>query len=225
MIETDHRTRFAAERRERMRVRLMQSALQLMATHGPMQTSIDDVINHAEVSRGTFYKYFDAPSDLVMAVAMQVSNEMLHVLDPLVLKFDHPAERLAAGIRLMLRLVRSYPVLGGFVTRLGWPHLNHEDHMFYTYVVRDIKLGIRTEHFERMHLDVATNMTAGAVIGAIHTMTTGSAPHNFPEQTAMRILRGLGMSPVEAQRVTSIKLLAPKLPSSSIILSAAESLI
>ena len=44
-----------------MRRRLFGSALQLVAKQGPAATSIDQVIQAAEVSRGTFYKYFDTP--------------------------------------------------------------------------------------------------------------------------------------------------------------------
>ncbi len=207
-----------------MRTRLMTSALQLMAANGPAQTSIDDVINHAEVSRGTFYKYYETTSDLVVALATKVSNEMLRALDPLVLQFDDPAERLAAGIRLMLRFVRSYPVLGSFVVRLGWPAINHNEHMFYTYVVRDIKLGIRTGSFDRMNLDVATNIMAGSLIGAIHTVSTTPAPSNYPEQMAVGVLRGLGVSHQETQRIIAIKLPSPKLGSDSIFLTVTESL-
>jgi TetR/AcrR family transcriptional regulator, ethionamide resistance regulator len=225
MIESDHRQRFAAERRQRMRIRLMKSALQLMAANGPANTSIDDVIGHAEVSRGTFYKYFDTPADLVVAVAKEVSNEMLRALDPLVLTFSEPTERLSAGIRLMLRFVRSYPVLGSFITRIGWPHVDHREHLFYTYVVRDIKLGIRSGGFERMHLDVAINIMAGSLIGAIHNVSTSAdAPNNYPDQMALGVLKALGVDKEEARRIVAIKLPSPKLGSESIFLTVSESL-
>jgi TetR/AcrR family transcriptional regulator, ethionamide resistance regulator len=226
MIESDHRQRFAAERRHRMRVRLMKSALQLMATQGPSNTSIDDVIGHAGVSRGTFYKYFDTPTDLVIAVAKEVSNEMLRALDPLVLTFDNPAERLSAGIRLVLRFVRRYPVLGSFIVRLGWPHLNQSEHLFYTYAVRDIKLGMRLGSFERMHLDVAINIMAGSLIGAIHSVSmSADAPNNYPDQMALGVLKALGVDREEARRIVGVKLPSPKLGSESIFLTVTESLL
>jgi TetR/AcrR family transcriptional regulator, ethionamide resistance regulator len=226
MIASDHRQRFAAERRQRMRARLMKSALQLMATQGPFNTSIDDVIGHAEVSRGTFYKYFDAPSDLVLAVAKEVSNEVLRTIDPLVLTFDNPAERLSAGIRLMLRLVRSYPVLGGFIVRIGWPHVDHSEHLYHTYVARDIKLGMRSGKFERMHLDLALNIVAGSLVGAINSVSTSAdAPNNYPDQMALCVLKALGVEREEARRIVGIKLPSPKLGSESIFLTVTESLL
>ena len=70
----DHRQRVAAERRERMRSRLLASAMKLIAEKGPAATSIDDVISAAEVSRGTFYKYFPSPDALVLS--------LIHISEP-----------------------------------------------------------------------------------------------------------------------------------------------
>ncbi len=50
----NHRQRVGAERRERMRGRLLNSALRLVASKGHATMSVDDVIREAEVSRGTF---------------------------------------------------------------------------------------------------------------------------------------------------------------------------
>lgn len=51
MENQDHRTRVAAQRRERMRSRLLSSTLELIAAQGPSSTSIDDVIAAAGVGR------------------------------------------------------------------------------------------------------------------------------------------------------------------------------
>ena len=52
MEKQDHRTRVAAERRERMRRRLFGSALQLVAKQGPAATSVDQVIQAAVGGQG-----------------------------------------------------------------------------------------------------------------------------------------------------------------------------
>src|SRR4030095_10645030 len=82
MDSQDHRPRVAAERRERMRSRLLSSALQLVAAQGPSSTSIDDVIAAAEVSRGTFYKYFPSPEALVQELAFEVAKDLVYMADP-----------------------------------------------------------------------------------------------------------------------------------------------
>src|SRR6185369_14516799 len=101
MAIQDHRPRVAAERRERMRSRLLSSALQLIAEQGPAATSIDDVIAAAEVSRGTFYKYFPSPEALVQELALEVAKDLVYLADPVVQEREDPAERVACGIRLV----------------------------------------------------------------------------------------------------------------------------
>ena len=117
----DHRPKVASLRRERMRLRLIEGALTLVAQKGVSATSIDDVISAAQVSRGTFYKYFESPTSLVQTVAQEIANEVMKLIDPIVLKHDNPAVRVATGVRLALRLARQNPVIGAFLLRLGWP--------------------------------------------------------------------------------------------------------
>jgi TetR/AcrR family transcriptional regulator, ethionamide resistance regulator len=195
-----------------------------MAVHGPAGTSIDDVIAQAQVSRGSFYKYFETPGDLVIELAQEVSNEMLKLVDPHVLQFTDPAERIGAGIRLMLRVVRAHPVLGGFIVRLGWPNVDHSHHLFYSYVARDLRLGMRVGQFERTHLDVALNLIAGSLIGAVHTITSTSVPNNYPDQMAVCVLKGLGVKSKEVQRIVALKLASPRLAGDSIFSTVTESL-
>ena len=95
MQTNDHRHRVAAERRERMRARLLASAMRLVAEKGPAATSIDDVISAAEVSRGTFYKYFPSPDALVRELAIEIANELIGMAEPVVRSYDDPAERVS----------------------------------------------------------------------------------------------------------------------------------
>ena len=127
MENQDHRPRVAAERRERMRARLLGSALQLVAAKGPAATSIDDIIAAAEVSRGTFYKYFPSPDALVRELAFEVAKDLVCLADPLVRERSDPAERVACGIRLVARLALHHPAAAGFLVQLGWPDTQGEN--------------------------------------------------------------------------------------------------
>src|SRR6516164_4551776 len=97
----NHRTRVGAERREKMRARLLESALLVFASQGVDATVVDEVISTAGVSRGTFYNYFRTNEELFSAVAAEVSNEILRIVDPLLLPLTDPAARIAVGIRLV----------------------------------------------------------------------------------------------------------------------------
>ncbi len=216
MSTADHRPRVAAERRERMRARLLESALLLAAAKGPEAVSIDDVIAAAEVSRGSFYKYFETPGSLMQELATEVSRGVIETMHPLVDPLPDAAERVAAGMRMALRLVRTHPVLGAFMVRAGWPAMERT-HLFFTVVGADLDKGMRLGRFTRMHADVALNLLAGSMVGAMHSMARGRVPRDFAEQTTASVLRALGLPAGEALELATRPLAAPAIEPGSLV--------
>lgn len=196
----DHRQRVAAERRERMRARLLASAMQLVAQKGPSATSIDDVISAADVSRGTFYKYFPSPEALVRELAVEIANELIRMAEPIVLTQDDPAERVSCGIRLVSRLAIDHPLAATFLVRLGWPDARGPN-ILLDFVKRDLVEGIRRGRFTRMPIGLALNIVAGAVLGASHCMLEPGCESDFAEQSAAAALRALGVDAAEARHI------------------------
>ena len=73
----DHRVRVAREKRERMKARILQSVLSVCSgveASGP--AVIDDVIRHAEVARGTFYKYYNSLDEAIAELGSVLADEM-----------------------------------------------------------------------------------------------------------------------------------------------------
>lgn len=190
---TDHRPRVAAERRERMRARLLSSALQLVAERGPAATSIDDVIAAAAVSRGTFYKYYPSPQALVQELAGKVAQDLVDLADPVVRQRDDPAERVACGIRLVARLALHHPAAAAFLVQLGWPDTQGPN-VLLDFLRRDLAEGMKRGRFRTMPMPLALNMVCGASIGAIHCMLKGAREAEFAEMTAEAALRALGVA-------------------------------
>lgn len=216
MLTADHRTRVAAERRERMRARLLESALVLAAAKGPEAVSIDDVIGAAVVSRGSFYKYFDSPASLMQELAAEVSHGVIETMHPLVDPLPDMAARVAAGMRMALRLVHDHPVLGAFMVRAGWPAMERT-HLFFTAVGASLDRGIRQGRFARMHADVALNLLAGSMVGAMHSMTRAKVPRDFAEQTTAAVLRALGLPEAEALDLATRPLASPPIEPGSLV--------
>lgn len=214
METSDHRPRVAAQRRERMRSRLLSSTLQLVAAQGASLTSIDDVIAAAGVSRGTFYKYFQSPQDLVQELATKMARDLVCLADPVVRERDDPAERIACGIRLVCRLALHDPVAAGFLVQLGWPDTQGPN-LLLDFVRRDIDEGIRRGRFRSMPMSLALNMVSGAAIGAIHCMLKPDCDPNFAELTAAAVLRSLGVANQVSESVANKPLgRVPPLPDS-----------
>jgi AcrR family transcriptional regulator len=205
----DHRHRFAAVRRERMRARLLNSALELVALHGMAAATIDNIVARAKVSRGTFYHYFDTPDAVIQALAFQLSNDLLRLAEQLVVEHADPAERLSAGVRMLMRFCSARPVIGGFVSRLGWPNVDRT-FLLFEYVQRDVQTGLQAGRFKDMPIPIALNFIAGTVIGGIASMIEArEAGESFPEHAAAVVLRALGIKPKEIERIVSMHLSAP----------------
>lgn len=187
----DHRQRVAAERRERMRSRLLNSALRLVAAKGVSATSIDDVISAADVSRGTFYKYFASPDALIRELAVEVADMLIRIAEPVVRNHDDPAELVARGIRLISRLAIHQPALAGFLVRYGWP--GEQGPNMLEFVRRDLEEGFRRERFSRMPVALALNIVTGATLGATERMLASNCVEDFSEQAAAAALRALGV--------------------------------
>jgi AcrR family transcriptional regulator len=94
-----------------MRARLLDSALALVAKRGVAAASIDDIISAARVSRGTFYKYFDAPDTLLRELALELTNDILRAVHPWS-SSDDPAARIAHGMRVIASLAYNHPAVG-----------------------------------------------------------------------------------------------------------------
>jgi TetR/AcrR family transcriptional regulator, ethionamide resistance regulator len=200
----DHRKRVAAERREKMRARLLESALQIIAADGLAALSIDRLIAHAEVSRGTFYKYYDAPQALVRELALDISNELIAHADPLVQQIADPAARISFGLRSLMHTCRAHPVLGHFLIHLGW-HDIHQQHLVFDYVKRDIEQGFQQGRFKGMGTDLALCLVGVSAIAGLQVMMgqTGTAA-DVPEDTAAAILRALGTPAQEAHAIARL---------------------
>jgi TetR/AcrR family transcriptional regulator, ethionamide resistance regulator len=201
----DHRPRVAAARRARMRARLLDSALALVAERGVAATSIDAVIAAARVSRGTFYKYFAAPDTLLRELALELTNDILRAVHPLVLKHDDPAARIATGMRVVVRLAYSRPAVGSFFLRLGWPDIDRR-HVLFDFVQRDLAVGIRRGRFTAMPILLALNIVAGTALGAIHAVLCKVSARDIAEQAAASALRALGIEAEQAARLVALPL-------------------
>jgi AcrR family transcriptional regulator len=195
--------------------------MRLVAEKGPAATSIDDVIAAAEVSRGTFYKYFPSPDALVRELAIEIANELIVMAEPVVLSYDDPAERVSSGMRLVARLAIDHPLAATFLVRLGWPDARGPS-MLLDFVKRDLSEGIRQGRFTRMPIALALNIVTGAVLGATHCMLEPECASDFAEQSAAAALRGLGLDAKSAERIACSPLKPVEILSQGLLIETLE---
>jgi AcrR family transcriptional regulator len=215
----DHRKRVAADRREKMRARLIESAMLVFARRGAEGSVIDEVISVAEVSRGTFYHYFRTNEELLAAVAAEVGNQLLQIVDPVIRELPDPAARVACGIRLALMVARTHPCLAGFMARVGPPALGAQS-LATVYLPRDIEAGIAGGRFALMPPRLAFDLITGPVLAAFHTLQTEAMPEDYPQQMAQAVLQALGVPKAAAAKAAALPLPPLDLPQDALLVRA-----
>lgn len=171
-------------------MRLLESALVVCAQKAPEAPLIGDVIQHAGVSRGSFYNYFKTYEELLEAVAVQVGNDLVRIVDPAVCRHADPIVRLALALRLLLHSMQRAPVLAAFIARLGWS----DDHRLPEGIqsaTRDILEGMRTGVLTVTSFRVALDVFLGTFFGAANTLVRERVPHSYAEEISACILRAL----------------------------------
>ena len=102
-----------------MRVHLMQSAISVCSGRKPTgATVIEDVVRHADVSRGTFYEYSDSLDEAVSQVASAVGEEMVAGIGSVYDVLEEPVSRTATGFQMFLARALIDPDRGAFITYL-----------------------------------------------------------------------------------------------------------
>lgn len=80
---------YSAEHKQQSRNKILNSAMQLFTQHGFEKTSIDEIMQHANMTRGAFYAHFSSKSDLYQkAIISGALNSIL--LNEKPAKFSQP---------------------------------------------------------------------------------------------------------------------------------------
>jgi AcrR family transcriptional regulator len=204
----DHRVRVGAQRREKTRLRLLESALRVFNEKGPDLAVIDDFIAAAGVSRGTFYNHFKTTNELLLALATAMSDEVLQIVDPLVLHQDDPIRRFASGSRLYMQMAVRYPLWGAFITRVG-TRIAARGQLIDVYLTRDLESAQSSGRLKVDSVRVARDLVLGAIFYGIETMLAEPTLESHPEQIVRCVLVGLGLSPSEAETIAFMPLEIP----------------
>jgi AcrR family transcriptional regulator len=212
----DHRTRVAAQRRARMRASLCEACLREAAKTGAESVSIDAVIARAGVSRGTFYKYFTTPAELVSAVGAELAQEIIVTIAPTVEKQGDPPRRLSAGFRMILWLVQDNPLLGRFLCHAGWPMTDHVP-AFSQRVGANLAAGLSQGRFCAPSLEVAQAIVGGISVGMFAAIGKMDLAEAAISEATTALLLALGVEAREARRIAELPLDRPKLPAGGLL--------
>jgi len=217
--KVDHRTRVAAQRRERMRARLLESALAVFAEKGVGASVIQDVIAAAGVSQGTFYNYFRTNDELLHAVASELSNELIESIEQAVNVHADPAMRIGTGVRLYLLRGRAFPLFARFVVRTG-VHIANPHNLIYRYLPPHLEAGFASGRFDRVPVEVALDLITGQALLGLARMLAEDTARDYPERVVVALLRALGLARREAEKIGFAPLTPIAMPADTLVARA-----
>lgn len=194
----DHRVRVGRQRRERMLAHLLQSVLAVCSAEGRREpANIDDVVRHAQVSRGTFYKYFDSLDLAIAELGLQLADEMTASILSIYDVLEDPIMRTATGFQMFLLRSMLDPEWGAFIAHIG---LLSGDTLFTRKIRQDIQLGVETGDYVVASVEPASDLLMGAKIEAIRRMIAGGGSVAYVQDMAILVLRAFGVAPVKAEK-------------------------
>lgn len=218
----DHRIRVAASRREEMQNTLIFSVLALSSQKSIHEIDVDDVIQYAHVSRGSFYKYFPSVQASVLALASQLTHELTTEIEAITHQIPDTATRLVATAKLTMRYLVKVPLLGNFLIQLPWPSQNPDTNVF-KHSSADVELGIKEGVFTKMPASIGCNLLVGSLIGGVHTMLGKPASTGYENKVFYQVLMGLGLDSQKADDLLKIPMpTLLKLPATGVLGKIAE---
>jgi len=198
-VVEDHRVRVGRDRRNRMRAHLMESVMAVYPTGrsgGP--AVIDDVIRHANVSRGTFYKYFDSLDQAVTEMGIKLTLEMTEQVMPVYATLENPVMRNATGFQTFLLRALTDHKWGAFLAHIG---LLSSDNIMVQKITADIQMGIATGDYSVPSPEVAVDLMMGAKIEAIQRIISGGGDIAYIHAMTSMVLRSMGVTARRADKV------------------------
>ncbi len=196
-------------KRERTRRLLLNAAVKVFATKSIEAASIQEIAAVAGVANGTFYNYFQTKEALVEASAVQIGVDFCERIDASIPHVTDGAERMSIGGRRYMVLAIEEPELARFMMSVAvfspaWAA------QIEPYIRRDLMLGIKQKRFHVASIPAAMDLITGANYAGIGSVLAGRAGKSHVAAISASILRGLGMSPKEADEVARRPL--PPLP-------------
>lgn len=168
------------------------------------QAVIDDVVRSADVSRGTFYKYFSSLDEARSALGQHLTNDLVEGLGAMFKDVADPVQRTASGWILITARAAMHPTWGAFVMRT---EQFTEDSAFIAAVRRNTVEGMKNGAYSIDCVKAAIDFQIGvAMQGMRRVVTLDEPPLPYIAALTTMGLRGLGVSKRRSASVTRVSM-------------------
>jgi AcrR family transcriptional regulator len=191
-----------ARRKAETRAKLLEAAQAVFARQGIDATRINEITEEADVGFGSFYNHFESKDAVVAAVVEDAAGAIGVAIDAATADLDDPAEVISVAHRTLVRLAAEDPEFGWLLVRLEATH-DLASSALGSYAIRDIRRGIASGRFDVDDPAPALAATGGALLGVVRLVLRGHAVDEAATTHAAGVLRLLGLSAKDADRVAA----------------------
>lgn len=192
-------------RTERTREALLEAGRRLFCERPVDAVAIDEIVQVAEVSKGSFYNHFADREALARAIADEIRDRIERRVDLTNAGISDPAFRLIRGVCVYLRSGVDDPVRTGVWVRMHGGHMP-VDAPLNRGLVDDLRLGLSSGRFQMPGLEAGLLFVAGTTQAALARVAhdpTSSQAVSLAQQMGTLILRGLGLEALEAGQIAA----------------------
>lgn len=194
-----------SERTERTRAALIAAGRRLFCERPVDAVAIDDIVQAAEVSKGSFYNHFEDREALVRAVTGDVRARVEEAVQRANAEVLDPAHRMARAVCVYLRYALDDPERAGVLVRIYSGHVSLSTPLNQG-LVEDVSKGISAGRFQVPTTESAVLLVMGvAQLSLIRIVQEPilSVAVSLAQQMCALLLRGLGVPPSEGEVIAA----------------------
>ena len=192
-------------RAARTKAALMAAGRRLLSQRPIDAVTVDDIVQAAEVGKGSFYNHFTDREALARAITTQIRASIESAVARANAGVDDPARRMARAICTYLRYALDEPEPAGVLLHIHSGHtsltapLNHG-------LVEDIETGLATGRFDVATVESGVLYVLGVTQLALVRIVQQPNPAfaiSLSQQMCALVLKGLGLPKAEADQIAA----------------------
>ncbi|MCA0245953.1 MAG: TetR family transcriptional regulator [Proteobacteria bacterium] len=192
-------------KRERTRRQLVAAAIAAFSRHGVADTTLQQIAVVAGMTKGTVYNHFATKADIVQAVALAIAQTIRERSKPARAALASGAEQMAAGCRRYLDLAQGSPAWALLVLDVASVDPTFRK-TIASFVQIELRRGLRQKEFSVASEAAALDLIIGTTMEGMRRIALGRTHRQHAAAVTVSILRGLGVAPARARRISMKRL-------------------
>jgi AcrR family transcriptional regulator len=176
----------------------------LMAERPIAAIAVDDIVRAAGVAKGSFYNYFEDKDALARAIAKEVRIGVEAEVSEANARIDDPAHRVARAVCVYINHALSNPQAAGIMLRVYAGDVTEA--ALNQGVTHDVSDGLLKGRFAVASVEAGVLFILGVAhlaLARAHAEPNPAVAVPLGQQLCSLILRGLGLTPGEADAIAA----------------------